>query len=285
MDPDVTFLIPVRNGENFIAEAIESIRCQTYTNWTLLVRDNMSRDRTREIVRDYMSDPRVRMLEGKAELSMAGNFNCCLDEVHTPYYMLLCHDDYLAAPHALQAAREVMREHGSSLPTVYCDLEYVNRDRERIATRRFGRSGLVDAMTLARSSILNARNLFGIPLLASTAALRHHRYDETLPYAIDLDLSIATAERSLVYYIPEPLIANRYHDHNSTGVLLHGVVDQMIALADRYGIELGVLDRARIRLGATYASCAKRAFLYYARGRKSAGSGGSRLGIANAKTQ
>jgi rhamnosyltransferase len=285
MEPDVTFLIPVRNGENFIAEAIESIRCQTYANWTLLVRDNQSRDRTREIVREYMSDPRIRLLEGDAPLSMAGNFNRCLDEVRTPYYMLLCHDDYLATPHALKAAREVMREHGSSLPTVYCDLVYVNRDRERIATRRFGRSGLVDAMTLARNSILHARNLFGIPLLASTAALRNHRYDETLPYLIDLDLSIATAKGSLVYRISEPLIANRYHDDNSTGVLLRGVVDQMIALADRHGIELSGVDRARLRLGATYANWAKRAFLYYARARKSTSSGTSRLGVANAKTQ
>ena len=265
MEPDVTFLIPVRNGENFIVEAMESIRSQTYTNWTLVVRDNQSRDRTREIVREYMSDPRVHLLEGSEDLSMAGNFNRCLDEIRTPYYMLLCHDDYLAAPHALQTALDVMREHGSSLPTVYCDLEYVNRDREVIATRRFGRSGPVDATTLARRSILSARNLFGIPLLASAASLRQHRYDETLPYAMDLDLAIATAKGSPVYHIAEPLIANRYHGHNSTGDLLHGVVDQMIALADRHAIALSDIDRARIRLSATYTHWAKRAFLYYAR--------------------
>lgn len=285
MEPDVTFLIPVRNGEDFIAEAIESIRSQTYTNWTLVVRDNLSRDRTREIVRGYMSDPRVRLIEGNADLSMAGNFNRCLDEVRTPYYMMLCHDDYLAAPHALEVAWEAMLEHGSSLPTVYCDLEYVNRYRERIATRRFGRSGLVDAMTLARNSILNARNLFGIPLLARTAALQQHRYDETLPYAFDLDLSIATAKGAAVYHIPEALIANRYHHHNSTGVLLHGVVDQMIELAGRHGIALGNADRVRVHLGATYAHWAKRAFLYYARVRKSAGSGTPRPGIVNAQTK
>lgn len=278
MEPDVTFLIPVRNGENFIAEAIESIRRQTYTNWTLVVRDNLSRDRTREIVHAYMSDRRIRLLEGTEDLSMAGNFNRCLEEVRTPYYMLLCHDDYLAAPQAIQKARDVMREYGPSLPAVYCDLEYVNRDRVLIATRRFRASGLVDAMAVARSSILKARNLFGIPLLARTAALRQHRFDETMPYAFDLDLAIATAKGSSVYHIAEPLIANRYHHHNSTGELLHGVVDQVIALADRHGIALSEFDRTRIRFGAAYTHWAKKAFLYYARARKSAGS----PGIANA---
>jgi glycosyltransferase involved in cell wall biosynthesis len=281
MEPDVTFLIPVRNGENFIAEAIDSIRDQTYTNWRLVVRDNLSRDRTREIVRGYMSDPRVRLLVGREDLSMAGNFNRCLDEIRTPYYMLLCHDDYLASPHALQAARDVMREHGSSLPTVYCDLDYVTRDRRLIATRRFGRSGLIDAMTLARLSILRARNLFGIPLLASTAALQQHRYDETLPYAIDVDLAIATAKGTSIYHIPERLIANRYHHHNSTGDLMNGVVDQMIAMADRHHIALSDLDRSRIRFAAMHTNLAKRAFLYYAQLRTAVGAG-TRRGIVDA---
>jgi hypothetical protein len=62
---------------------------------------------------------------------------------------------------------------------------------------------------------------------------------------------------------------------------LHGVVDQVIALADRHGITLSDLDRARIRLGATYTHWAKRAFMYYARVRKPAGSG-ARREIANA---
>ena len=35
----VTILMSTYNGENFLAEQIESIQQQTYTDWTLLIRD------------------------------------------------------------------------------------------------------------------------------------------------------------------------------------------------------------------------------------------------------
>ena len=46
----VTILMSTYNGERFLAEQIESIRQQTYTDWRLLIRDDGSKDRTREII-------------------------------------------------------------------------------------------------------------------------------------------------------------------------------------------------------------------------------------------
>ena len=39
----VTILMSTYNGENFLAEQIESIQQQTYTDWTLLIRDDGSK--------------------------------------------------------------------------------------------------------------------------------------------------------------------------------------------------------------------------------------------------
>ena len=41
----VTILMSTYNGENFLAEQIESIQQQTYTDWTLLIRDDGSKDK------------------------------------------------------------------------------------------------------------------------------------------------------------------------------------------------------------------------------------------------
>ncbi len=49
----VTILMSTYNGERFLAEQIESIRQQTYTDWRLLIRDDGSKDRTREIIQDF----------------------------------------------------------------------------------------------------------------------------------------------------------------------------------------------------------------------------------------
>lgn len=264
MDAEITVLIPVRNGENFIREAIDSVLEQTFTRWNLLVRNNCSTDRTQPIVESYLGDKRIHLVNGQTSVSMLGNFNECLALVQTPYYMLLCHDDYLYAPDGLQAAYDVMQKQ-PSLPTVYSDLMYVDKDRRNLLHRHFHRSGLVDSKPLARSSILQMRNLFGIPLLARTAALSGRSYDETLPYLADLELAIATANRGPVYHIPRPLIANRYHDRNSTGSLMHDVFNQMKAMANRHQIPLSTTDFIRMRIAAQSTSVTKSAFLLYAR--------------------
>src|SRR4051812_9656174 len=58
--PKVTALIPVYDREPYVGEAIESILAQTFTDFELLVIDDGSTDRSRDIVRSYR-DSRVRL--------------------------------------------------------------------------------------------------------------------------------------------------------------------------------------------------------------------------------
>ena len=62
--PKVTSIIVVRNGEAFLREAIDSIVCQSLTDWELLVVDDGSTDGTAQIVRGFERDlsGRVRLL-------------------------------------------------------------------------------------------------------------------------------------------------------------------------------------------------------------------------------
>ena len=52
-EPTISIGLPVFNGENYLAEAIESILNQTWTDFELIICDNASTDRTWEIVSDY----------------------------------------------------------------------------------------------------------------------------------------------------------------------------------------------------------------------------------------
>lgn len=59
----VTVVVPVRNEERTIAEALASIRAQTYPHLQILVVDGMSDDATTEIVRSAQrSDDRIELL-------------------------------------------------------------------------------------------------------------------------------------------------------------------------------------------------------------------------------
>ena len=58
--PEITILMPVRNGEKYIKESIDSILKQTFTDFELLIMDDGSTDRTVERIERY-TDERIRL--------------------------------------------------------------------------------------------------------------------------------------------------------------------------------------------------------------------------------
>lgn len=62
----VSIITPSYNSSRFISQTIESILSQTYTNWELLITDDCSTDKTREIVKSYQrKDPRIKFFQLK----------------------------------------------------------------------------------------------------------------------------------------------------------------------------------------------------------------------------
>jgi len=60
MDPLVSVCVPAFNMERYIGEALESIACQTYTNFEVWVIDDGSTDGTADVMRPFLSDARFR---------------------------------------------------------------------------------------------------------------------------------------------------------------------------------------------------------------------------------
>lgn len=57
--PLISVIMPTYNSARFIAEAIQSVIDQTYSNWELLIVDDASTDETRQVV-EGLIDPRIR---------------------------------------------------------------------------------------------------------------------------------------------------------------------------------------------------------------------------------
>ena len=49
----IAILMATYNGEQFIREQLDSLFAQTYTDWTLFVRDDGSKDNTISIIESY----------------------------------------------------------------------------------------------------------------------------------------------------------------------------------------------------------------------------------------
>ena len=86
--------IPVYNSEQCIGDAIESIQAQTYKNVEIVICDNCSTDRTREICLRYAaSDERIRYHQNTTDIGKEPNFLRVLQLATGDFFMWNCADD------------------------------------------------------------------------------------------------------------------------------------------------------------------------------------------------
>lgn len=91
--------LPVRNGANYIAQAIGSMVAQGDPNWRLVVLENASSDETLAIV-DGFGDPRITVHAATSPLSIEANWSRCRDFLADgvnggTLVTLIGHDDFL----------------------------------------------------------------------------------------------------------------------------------------------------------------------------------------------
>lgn len=109
--PRVTVGLPVYNGANYVAQAIESLLAQTFTDFELIISDNASTDETEAICRGYAArDPRIRYYRQARNQGGMWNFNHLVGLARGTYFKWAAHDD-LCAPTYLAQCVEILDRH------------------------------------------------------------------------------------------------------------------------------------------------------------------------------
>lgn len=111
IDGLVSIIMPSWNTENFIAESIESVKNQTYTNWELLIVDDCSTDNSDEIVNPFLEDSRIKYFKNEKNSGAALSRNRALREAQGEWIAFLDSDD-LWKPTKLEHQLKFMKEHG-----------------------------------------------------------------------------------------------------------------------------------------------------------------------------
>lgn len=90
--PDVSVILPVRNGNSDLPKAIDTILAQTFVNFELIVVDNGSTDGTSAFLKT-VDDPRLRVFY-RAEPGLAGSLNHGIANARGRYIARQDHDDW-----------------------------------------------------------------------------------------------------------------------------------------------------------------------------------------------
>lgn len=203
----VSIGLPVYNGEKYLREALESILAQTFGDFELIISDNASTDRTREICRAYASrDSRIRYYRSETNTGAAFNFNRVFELSTGEYFKWASHDDICDADFLLKCVEVLDRdpsvvlcfsrvrfldEYGSVLDGGAVELNAVSsmNPKDRFAEVVLTEHGYVEIWGLMRSYVLKRTplidNFYGSDrTLLSQISLfgRFHRVPQYLFY-------------------------------------------------------------------------------------------------------
>ncbi|TWU20715.1 putative glycosyltransferase EpsE [Novipirellula galeiformis] len=228
--PEVSVVIPVYNASAYLAEAVESVLRQTFTDWELVAVDDGSSDNSLEILRGFESqDSRIKVLP-LTHRGIAGTRNAGIHAAQGEYLAALDNDDIMC-PRRLEVQVDFMRKHPDFVAVGAAGL-LVDADGDPIAERSFPSSS-----EEVESELLKGRN----PLMQSgmmfrrEAMLRVGAYQDDRNFAEDYDLFLRLTEIGRIGNLNEVLMRQRQHISRASAA---HYADQnrvvMLALRDAY---------------------------------------------------
>lgn len=124
-------LMSTFNGEKFLAKQIESIIFQDFANWTLMIRDDGSKDATIAIIKKYCElEPRIIFIEDNSgNLNAAKSFSALMQQALTRHedFIFFCDQDDIWLPNKISRQIDMLQhlqqKHGTDTPIlVHTDL-------------------------------------------------------------------------------------------------------------------------------------------------------------------
>jgi len=218
-EPTVSVCIPVFNGAEYIAQAIDSVLQQSFKDFELLICDDASSDGTPGICKSY-GDPRIRYIRYNENAGQAGNFNRCSTEARGKLLTLLSADDYFL-PGLLEDRVRRLNEH-PEVGFVVGSMRIVDARGIETSTS----CAWTEERFFEPGEFLNSL-LFGAVVNTLSLVFRKNCLDRIglfrtdLTWGHDWEWIMRLAEHFGSIYAIEPLVAYREHEASGTAEQLN----------------------------------------------------------------
>ena len=238
-EPLVSVVTPIYNAEKYLAQCIESVLAQSYSNWEYIIVNNCSTDRSLAIAEEYRQrNARIRIVNNREFLPLMANWNHALRQISPrSVYCKVVHADDWLFPECLASMVEVAAHH----PTVGIVSAYrLNEDRVDLDGLPFPSTVMaghtVGRLTLGREQLF----LFGSPtsILIRSDLIRATEkfYDESLLHA-DTDACFRLLQQSDFGFVHQVLTYTRRHNESITSKVkqLETIHAELVRSFMRYG--------------------------------------------------
>lgn len=205
----VSIILPVYNGEKYLAAAIKSILHQTYRNLELIIVDDCSTDESSQIAKSYAeTDRRIRVFRNRKNVKLPRSLNNGF-RVATGDLFTWTSDDNILKPDAIEAMVDVF-EKNSNVDFVYADIIPIDENGEINKKCHVYLNGEID-------DIYVFNPILACFLYKRTVHERLGGYDPKLFLCEDYDFWVRTYESGFnMYHLKKRLYFYRVHNNSLT---------------------------------------------------------------------
>lgn len=210
MDRQLTVLMTVFNGGQYLRPAVESILDQTYSDFKFLIVDDASTDDSRNVIASYQ-DSRIEQVNLNQNIGQTAALNVGLRHASTPWIARMDADDF-SAPTRLEDQMRILNAEES----LCCIGTHAWTFQEN------PNSANGELLTPEHDGDIKLQLLSGSPLIHSSMIAKRSvlleigAYNERYRYAADVDLYDRLLRNNRAANIPNKLYGIRIHPGQGT---------------------------------------------------------------------
>ena len=237
--PEISLIMSVYNGEDYLSEAIESVLNQTFRDFELIVINDCSTDSTPEILKKYAErDERVKVYTNEVNLRLPSSLNKAIELAKGKYIARMDADDICLAQR-LERQYDFM-ENNPSVALSSC--RFMTLKNGVISSGGCG--GKCDNESI-KALLLVTNPILHPGIIAKADAIRSLGYDKNFTCTEDMELwtRFALADYK-IEIMPEYLMIYRLHDKQITETTLAKQHKEVVAVQKNYcGKLLGAMNQ------------------------------------------
>jgi glycosyltransferase involved in cell wall biosynthesis len=233
--PVISVCIPTYNGKEHLADCINSIRSQTFTDFEAVLCDDHSSDGTLEFARQLAGgDRRFRFIANPRRLGLVANWNNCVNQARGEWVKFVFQDDTIA-PFCLETLLATCLRYGK--PFGFGERDFIFAEdspeilrnsfidhKRRLLNDYFEGSSISPERAIRIAASDPTHNLVGEPtvtLIKKSVFREVGGFDEALIQLCDAEFWSRAMIRYGAAFVPETLASFRVHSKAATA-LNHG---------------------------------------------------------------
>lgn len=206
-DIAASILMPMKNAEKYVGDAIQSILFQTHRNFELIIVDDGSSDSSRDIIRSF-ADSRIKVVSGTCQ-GISEAFNLALSHA-TGEIVFRCDADDLYPVNRLKSQIDWLHNH-PEYGSICGSFSSIDQNGKLVCNYDSGdEEDITDELLAGMTRTHYCTYAVKREVLVGIGGCRP--YFET---AEDLDLQYRIAEKCKVYFAKEKQYLYRLHDSST----------------------------------------------------------------------